>query len=223
MEFVNEGVEAAKIAAQHEQRRRHAEAAYLYRVAADLVRQAAGAPAGVDARLAADLPRYAAQYASKAQHCAEQAARARASAHVPMLEDANVQQGLEAVQHAVAADREGRTAVAVEFYNTACRHLLLASADERLAPADRETVSQKAAEYHARAAVLAQQDARDQIAAQGPLRPEGAQEPGRVPFALRRGEHYVDPAPRPGFTKRVANAVRGKSEFGGTGVAGAWL
>ena len=40
MDLVNEGVDAAKVAAQHEQRKRYAEAAYLYGVAAQLVREA---------------------------------------------------------------------------------------------------------------------------------------------------------------------------------------
>jgi len=45
----------------------------------------------------------------------------------------------------------------------------------------------------------------------------------QIPFGRRPGEKYVDPAPRPSFGTRVANAVRGKSEFGGTGVASSWL
>lgn len=221
MDLVNEGVDAAKVAAQHEQRKRYAEAAYLYGVAAQLVREATLNPVGVDPKLAADLPRYAAQYEAKAKRCESVSRSTPARGTVPMLEDANVQRGLEAVRLAVAADNAGRTADAYEGYSTACRYLLLASADERLSPADRETISDKAAEYHARAEVLGQQCARDRIAAQGPVRPDASM--GNVPFALRSGERYVDPAPRPGFAKRVSNAVHGKSEFGGTGVSKAWL
>lgn len=225
MEFANQGVEAAKIAAQHEQKGRHAEAAYLYGVAASLVREAAAARTGVDAQLAADLPRYAAQYEDRARRCAEQAAAASARAPVALLDDPDAQQGLAAAQRAVDADRAGLAARAAEEYRTAARHLVLASAATHLAPADREAAAQKAAEYRARADTLAQEDARAQLAAQGPLRSPGAAvaPAPRVPFALRPGERYVDPAPRPGLTTRVANAVRGKSEFGGTGVAGAWL
>jgi len=227
MNSVNQGVEAAKIAAQHEQKKHYAEAAYLYRVAADLIREASANPVGVDPKLAADLPRYTAQYQVKSQKCSNLAAQAQACGFVPMLEDANVKNGLEAVKLAVAADNEGRLADAYEGYNTACRYLLIASVDTRLSPEDRKVISDKASEYYARSVVISQQESRERIAAQGPMQTATSPTPGyngsSIPFGRRPGEKYVDPAPRPSFGARLSNAVHGRSDYGGTGVAKAWL
>ena len=227
MEFVNQGVDAAKIASQHERKKHYAEAAYLYRVAAELVNEACANPAGIDAKLAADLPRYASQYQTKSQQCSTLSQEAKSRGFVPMLEDANVKNGLEAVRLAVDADNDGRFADAYEGYSTACRYLLLASVDERLSPADRKVISDKAAEYYARSIVISQQDSRQRLAAQGPLRSSAAPTTSytgtQVPFGRRPGEKYVDPVARPSFGTRVVNAVQGRSEFGGTGVAKSWL